>query len=130
MEEFLSNFSLRLFTPKERHEIWETVVKKIFDEQNFVDLKIALNMIKSIVTNSEKFGTGNVISHSLEKIKKFPLKISFKSQFDTIKDFEITENIYTTSTIYELKKEIQKKIGIDPIFVELYKFNINNINSN
>ena len=130
MEEFLSNFSLRLFTQEERHEIWETVIKKIFDEQNFVDLKIALNMIKNIVTISEKFGTGNVISHSLEKIKKFPLKISFKSQFDTIKDFEITENIYTTSTIYELKKEIQKKIGIDPIFIEFSKFNVNNIDSN
>ena len=38
--------------------------------------------------------------------------------------------IYTTSTIYELKKEIQKKIGIDPIFIEFYKFNVNNIDSN
>ena len=130
MEEFMSNFSLRLFTPKERHEIWEAVVKKIFDEQNFIDTKIALNMIKNIVTNSEKFGTANVVSHSLEKIKKFPLKLSFKSQFETIKDFEITENIYTTSTIYELKKEIQKKIGIDPIFIEFSKFNINNLDSN
>ena len=78
MEEFLSNFSLRLFTSEECHEIWETVVKKIFNEQNWIDLKIDLNMIKNIVINSEKFGTGNIISHSIEKIKKFPLKISFK----------------------------------------------------
>ena len=130
MEEFMSNFSLRLFSPEERHEIWEIIIKKIFDEQdNFVDPKIALNMIKNIVLDSEKFGTGGVISNSVEKIKKFPLKLSIKSKIENIQEFELNENIYTTSTLYELKKEIQKKINIDPILIDFYKFNNSDINS-
>ena len=131
MEEFLSNFSLRLFTPKERHEIWEIIIKKIFDEEeNFIEQKIALNMINSIISNSEIFGTGGVISLSLEKIKKFPLKLSIKSKFEPFPDIDLDENIYTTSTIYEVKKEIQNKLGIDPIFIEFTRFNNYDITSN
>ena len=123
MEEFLSNFSLRLFTPKERYEIWKIIIKKIFDEENFVEDKIALNMINNIVSFSEIFGTGGVISHSLEKIKKIPIKISIKSKFDPFPDLDLTENIYTTITLYEVKKEIQKKYNLDPIFIDFSKFN-------
>ena len=118
-EEFLGNFSLRLFSPKERYEIWADVIKKIFDEsENFVDPFIALNMIKIIVSVSETFGTGGVISHSLEKIKKIPLKLSIKSKFEPFPDFDITENIYTTSTLYDVKKEIQRKYFLNPILID------------
>ena len=124
MEQFLSNFSLRLFTPKERYEIWNIIIKKIFDEEeNFVDDKIVLNMINNIVSFSEIFGTGGVISHSLEKIKKIPIKLFIKSKFEFFSDLELTENIYTTSTLYEVKKEIQKKYFLDPIFIDFSKFN-------
>ena len=130
MEEFLRSFSLRLFTPKERHEIWETVVKKIFaEEENFIDQNIALNMVNNIISDSEIFGTGNVISLSLEKIKKIPLKLIIKSKFEPFQDVYLTENVYTTSTLYEIKKEIQKKVGIDPIFIDFCRFNNNDLTS-
>ena len=130
LEQFLSNFSLRLFKPEERHQIWETIIKKIFDEQDsFIDKKIALNMIKILVSNSEIFGTGGAISHSLEKIKKFPLKLEINSKIIPYPSFELNENIYTTSTIWDVKKEIQKKYSIDPIFIDFSRLNCNDIYS-
>ena len=124
MEQFLADFSLRLFKPEERFSIWETIIKKIFDEiDSFIEPKTALNMVKNIVSNSEIFGTGGAVSHSLDKIKKFPLKLSIKSKIYPFQDFELTENIYTTSTIYDVKKEIQKKYSVDPIFIDFVKFN-------
>ena len=124
MKKFLNIFSLRLFNPKERHEIWIDIIKKIFDEEeNFIDSNIALNMIIDIIEFSEVFGTAGTISHSLEKVKKFPLKLSIKSKINTIPEIELNENIYTTSTLYDVKKEIQKKVGIDPILIDFCKFN-------
>ena len=126
MQKFLEIFSLRLFSPKERYEIWQTIIKKIFNEQdNFVEPIIALNMINNIITFSEKFGTAGVIPHFLEKIKKIPMKLSISSKIRPIPDFELTENIYTTSTIYDVKKEIQKKFFIDPVLFELAKIQDN-----
>ena len=130
MEEFLGNFSLRLFYPKERYEIWTVVIKKIFDEsESFIDPYIALNMIKIIVSVSETFGTGGVISHSLEKIKKIPLKLTIKSKFENFPDFDITENIYTTSTLYDVKKEIQRKFFLNPILIDFSRLSNNDFYS-
>ena len=121
MEEFLSNFSLRLFSPEERHEIWKYIIKKIFDEEeNFMDPKMVLKMISSIIIESEKYGTGGTVYHSLENIKKIPLKLSIKSKIETIPDIDLNENIYTTSTLYDVKKEIQKKTSLDPILIDFY----------
>ena len=123
MKDFLEVFSLRLFSPKERFEIWQAIIKKIFEEQDtFVEPKIALNMINDIITISEKFGTAGVIPHYLEKIKKIPIKLSICSKIIPFSDFDLTENIFTTSTLYDVKKEIQKKLGIDPILIDFCKY--------
>ena len=118
MKEFFKIFSLRLFTPKERYEIWQIILKKIFDEQDkFVQPIIALNMINYIINISEKYGTGGVVPHFLENIKKIPIKLRITSKIPPFPDFELTENIYTTSNLYDVKKEIQKKFCIDPILI-------------
>ena len=129
MEEFLSSFSLRLFSPEERHEIWKYIIKKIFDEEdNFIYPKMVLKMIINIIIESEKFGTAGTIYHSLENIKKIPLKLSIKSKIETIQDFDLNENIYTSSTLYEVKKEIQKKTSIDPVLIDFCNLNTDGIN--
>ena len=133
MEEFFSIFSLRLFSPEERHEIWKYIIKKIFDEEdNFIYPKMVLQMTINIIIESEKFGTAGTIYHSLENIKKIPLKLSIKSKIETIHDFDLNENIYTSSTLYEVKKEIQKKTSIDPVLIDFCNLNSdeNNRDSN
>jgi hypothetical protein len=71
-KKFLENFTLKNYTPKERHEIWEQLVKKIFE---IIDDNIltSLNMIDFIIEISEKFGNGGAISHSIESKKKYLL---------------------------------------------------------
>ena len=82
-------------------------------------------MINVIIEKSEKYGTAGVISHLREKIKKFPLKIKIltKNLNDFIgeipKEIIIDKDIYSSSTIYDLKKLIQKKLSIDPIFIDI-----------
>ena len=118
MKNFLSDFSLRLFSQKERNEIWEIIIKKIFDEQNnFINQNTFLNMINYIINFSEIYGTGGVTSHLIDKIKKYPLKLKIVSNIETFSDIELTD-IYTTSTLYDVKKEIQKKLNIDPVFID------------
>ena len=121
---FLKFFSLRLFSPEERYNIWQKMIKKIFEiNDNCVNQIIVLNMINTIIEQSEKYGTAGVISHYNEKIMKFPLKVNIITE--KIKSFiqgipekiEINKDIYTTSTIYDLKKQIQKIFSIDPIYI-------------
>ena len=89
--EFLENFSLRLFTPKERYEIWTTIIKKLFDEEEKIkDKKVILNILLLIMYYSEYYGTANVISYSAEKSKQFPLKIKIANKMDSVSvDFDI-----------------------------------------
>ncbi len=121
---FLKFFSLRLFSPEERYNIWQKMIKKIFEiNDNCVNQIIVLNMINTIIEQSEKYGTAGVISHYNEKIMKFPLKVNIitekiKSFIQGIQEkIEINKDIYTTSTIYDLKKQIQKIFSIDPIYI-------------
>ena len=125
IDQFFYLFSLRLFSPEERYKIWENIFKKIFElNDNNIDYKAILYMINVIIEKSEKYGTAGVISHLREKIKKFPLKIKIltKNLNDFIgeipKEIIIDKNIYSSSTIYDLKKLIQKKLSIDPIFID------------
>ena len=80
-------------------------------------------MINNIVSLSEIFSTAEVVSHSLEKIKKIPIKLSIKSKFESFPNLDLTKNIFTTGTLYEVKKEIQKRYYLDPIFIDFSKFN-------
>ena len=119
LSEFLKQFTLKDFSAKERYEIWEKIIKKIFTDINENNPVIALNMILTIIKYSEKYGTGGAISHQVENIPKIPIKLKIVNIINaTTGDIELTENLYSTSTLYDIKKEIQKKTGIDPILIE------------
>jgi hypothetical protein len=124
IKNFLNFFSLRLFSQEERYNIWQKIIKKIFEiKDDFIDDMAILHMVNTIIELSEKYGTAGVISHNDEKIMKYPLKVDILTEY--LKNFnqeipekiEIISDIYTTSTIYDLKKQIQKKLSIDPIFI-------------
>jgi len=124
IKNFLNFFSLRLFSQEERYNIWQKIIKKIFEiKDDFIDDMAILHMVNTIIEQSEKYGTAGVISHINEKIMKYPLKVNILTEY--LKNFnqeipekiEINSDIYTTSTIYDLKKQIQKKLSIDPIFI-------------
>ena len=120
-KKFLENFTLKNYTPKERHEIWEQLVKKIFE---IIDDNIltSLNMIDFIIEISEKFGNGGAISHSIESKKKIPIKLNFMNSIvenGFSLNFSDEEQFYSTDNIYKIKSRIQKKYGIDPIFLDI-----------
>ena len=123
--EFLDVFSLKNFSPSERHEIWEKLVKKIF---SCIDNSpnTSLKMIEKLLEISEKYGSAGVHSHLIESRIPFDIHLN---QTNTISvemksiDKYINTNINSNSTIYDLKKELQKKYGIDPIFFDLKNLN-------
>ena len=125
--EFLDNFSLKNFSPSERHEIWETFVKKIFTDIDSKDTNdnikyICLKMLEYLLKISEKYGNGNAISHIAETKKKNLITLELVNYFsNSLNNYppEKTYEIFSTSTIYDVKKYISKKYGIDPIFFDL-----------
>ena len=131
IEEFLILFGLRLFSLEEKYQIWQKFIKKIFDEiENFIEPETPINILNLLINCSEKYGTGGAISYTAEKIKKFPLKINIKMDEYLSYDFNIFNDIYTNSTIYDLKKLIYKNISIDPLFIKIIKPNLSYSNIN
>ena len=121
VKKFLEVFSLKNFSPEERHEIWEKLIKKIFNEINN-NILLSLKMIEFIIITSEKYGHGGAKSHFLDSKKKIPVKLIFKNELTQESDkinFSDEEKFYSTDTIYDIKKKIQNKYGIDPIFMDI-----------
>ena len=123
VKKFLEIFSLKNFSPEERHEIWENLVQKIFKgiDNNIL---LSLKMLDFIITISETYGNGGTKSHLLDTKKKKPVKLCFRNVFTSeniLLNFseENNETIYSTDTVYDLKSKIQKKNGIDPIFFDI-----------
>lgn len=78
-------------------------------------------MIDFIIEISEKFGNGGAISHSIES-KKIPIKLNFMNSIvenGFSLNFSDEEQFYSTDNIYKIKSRIQKKYGIDPIFLDI-----------
>ncbi len=119
--DFLRVFSLKNFSPSERHEIWEKLVKKIFagiDSNPYTSLK----MIEKLLEVSEKYGSAGVHSHLIESRLPFDIQLFMNNCISTeMKTFgqKGNQNINSNSTLYDLKKELQKWYGIDPIFIDL-----------
>ena len=79
-------------------------------------------MIEFIIITSEKYGHGGAKSHFLDSKKKIPVKLIFKNELTQESDkinFSDEEKFYSTDTIYDVKKKIQNKYGIDPIFMDI-----------
>ena len=129
MSEYFKKFSLKNYSPSERHEIWEKLVQKIFtdiDNSPFIGLK----MIEYILKFSEKYGSGGAVSHLAETKKKLPINLNLTNNISKVlKTFNEDKNpdLYGTMTLYDVKKAIQKKYGIDPIFID---FSLQNKNDN
>ena len=120
IKEFLESFSLKNFSPKERHEIWEKIVKKIFEDLES-NVFTCLKMIEYILKFSEEYGSGGAISHLAETKKKNKINLNLMQEISSvIKPFNNEQNsdLSSISTLYDLKKGVQKKFGIDPIFID------------
>ena len=126
---FLEVFALKNFSPEKRHEIWEKLIQKIFKEiEN--NVLLSLKMLDFIITISEKYGNGSAKPHYLDSKKKRPVKLVFCNEFTKVLDtinFPEEVKFYSTDTVYDIKKKIKRKYGIDPIFLELIT-NQSNIN--
>jgi hypothetical protein len=58
---FLEYFSLKNFSPEERHEIWEKLIKLIFEGINN-NVYLSLKMLEFLITTSEKYGSAGAKS--------------------------------------------------------------------
>ena len=117
---FLENFSLKNFSPSERHDIWEKLVKKIFSDINS-NIYVGLKMLEYILNFSEQYGNGGAVSHFCNTRKKQNIKLNLTNQISPlVQNFNEEKNndLNSNSTLYDVKKEIHKKYGIDPIFIE------------
>ena len=77
-----------------------------------------------IIGISELYGTGGVKSHLIESKKKIKFELKFinalTSDDEALKiSSDKKETFYSTDVIYDVKSRIQKKYGIDPVFVDL-----------
>ena len=120
LKEFLELFSLKNFSPSERHEIWEQLIQKIFKDIDN-NIPLSLKMLELIITISEKWGSGGAKAHYIELKKKYPVKINIHNDISNLlPEFNFTEQdekFYSTDTINDIKKRIKNKYGIDPIFL-------------
>ena len=125
---FLQDFSLKNFTPKERYEIWEKIIQKIFS--NFdSNILVSLTMLKEIIKISEKYGNANVISHICDLYsKEYKRDISLKFDTNSIyfiniktaKNKEYVKwDLHVSCTIYDIKYLIEMGLGYDPIVQEI-----------
>lgn len=122
VNDFIEVFSLKNFTPSERHEIWEELIKKVFKDINSNNY-ICLKMVENILKISEKYGSGGCTSHLAESKKKSPVNIQINNELNKLLSpisIGKENDINSTSTLYDVKKVIQKKTGIDPIFMDFY----------
>ena len=130
INDFLEDFSLKNFTPTERYEIWDKLVKKIMNDIESNNL-VGLTMLKYIIKISEKYGNAKVSSHicdlySNEYTKEMELIFnSSTKEFINLKSFEekgknVKINLYVSSTIYDIKTFIEEMIGYDPIIQSIY----------
>ena len=127
MSEYLEGFSLKNFTPLERHEIWEKLVQKIFADIDS-NILVGLKMIEYLLKFSEKYGSGGAVSHIASTKKGKNCCLHFNNNISkALKSFneEIIPNLKSTSTLYDLKKLLQQKYGIDPIFIDFSLVNKN-----
>ena len=116
LKELLEDFSLKNHSPSERHEIWEKLVNKIFTD---IDKNIytGLIMISNLLKISEKYGTAGVHSHLIESRLPFKINLNINNMLShEMKNINIEDEVNSNSTLYDIKKEVQKKLGIDPIF--------------
>ena len=123
VRDFLTDFSLRNFSPKERHEIWEKLVQKIYDGID-TNILLSLQMLSFIINMSELYGNGGAKSHSIESKKKIKFELKLVNILTSDDDALIIpesekETFYSTDCIYDVKSLIKKKYGIDPIFIDL-----------
>ena len=117
---FLEYFSLKNFSPEERHEIWEKLIKLIFEGINN-NIYLSLKMLEFLITTSEKYGSAGAKSHFVCSKRKIPVRLTFKNDMSkSLSDFTFPDEIfYSTDTVFDIKKKIQKKYGIDPIFIDI-----------
>ena len=125
LKEFLELFELKNFSPSERHEIWEQLVQKIFENIDN-NIPLSLKMLDIIIIISEIYGSGGAKAHYIDLKKKVKVKLKVHNDISNLlpefnfsnKDDEI---FYSTDTLYDIKKKIKIKYGIDPIFLEVDK---------
>ena len=122
LNQFLELFELKNFTPSERHEIWEQLIQKIFENIDN-NISISLKMLEIIINISEKYGSGGAKSHFIDLKKKFPIKLNINNDISNLlPEFYFSKEekpFYSTDSIYDIKKRIKDKYGIDPIFFEI-----------
>jgi hypothetical protein len=80
-------------------------------------------MLELIINISEKYCSGGAKSHFIDIKKSFPVKLNLNNDISNIlPEFYFSKEekpFYSTDTIYDIKKRIKDKYGIDPIFFEI-----------
>ena len=120
VKDFLQCFNLKNFSPIERHEIWEKLIKKIFTDINN-NILVCLKMIEHILKFSEEYGNGGAVSHLAESKKNIDINLNISILISNLlKPYDNANNreLSGTNSIYSVKKHLQKLYGIDPIFMD------------
>ena len=139
IDKFFKDFSLKNFTSKERFDIWEKLIQKIFDNLD-ENILVGLSMIKYIINISEKYGNAHVISH-ISDLYSFEYKKSIQLVFDihttdftnaltASKKNESTYLLQISSTIWDIKYMIQELMGYDPIIQKIGTSKFSEISDN
>ena len=79
-------------------------------------------MLDIIINISEKFGSGGAKAHYIDLPKKVQINLKLHNDISSLlPEFNFSnpddEKFYSTDTLYDLKKKIKNKYGIDPIFM-------------
>ena len=134
---FLKILALRTLEIEERFKIWKEFVSFCFEnieknKNNNNYIENILNILNIFLNYSEIYGTGNCISHKTSLKTKFNISLKIINNFykNCTDEITINENIFNTSTIYDLKKRISEILNIPIFLFEINKHNLTTIQEN
>ena len=134
---FLKILALRTLEPAQRYKIWNEFVSFCFEsieknkeKNNYIEN--ILNILNIFLNYSEIYGTGNCISHKTSLKTKFNISLKLINNFykNCTDEITINNNIFNTSTVYDLKKKISELLNIPIFLFEINKHNLTAIPEN
>ena len=134
---FLKILSLRTLEIEARFKIWNEFVSFCFEsieknkeKNNYIEN--ILNILNIFLNYSEIYGTGNCISHKTSLKTKFNITLKLINNFykNCTDEITINNNIFNTSTVYDLKKKVSELLNIPIFLFEINKYNLTAIQEN
>jgi hypothetical protein len=93
-------------------------MKILADSKNEFTIKRVIEIIKNIIYEAEKKGTGDVQPHGALLKGEFLEKVNIKNKASS-KKVNMTMSVYSNATVWEFKKELARQLELAPKYLKI-----------